>query len=223
MKSIQTISLSLLTSALLMVVPTVLADYGETPTCTNQYGNSVECPPNRIVINKKVRQAQNAYTFVENITSSDAAYSAGSEVEYDIAVTNTSNVNFPIVTVIDLFPASVTFVSGPGRFETNANKLTYEISDLKAGATVHNRVLVRVKDASYFAHDLTCDVVNTVTATGPGGQSDQDTASMCVQTKVLVGAATLPVAGFEDYAYMLPFFALAVIGFGILAKGAIRP
>ncbi len=222
MKSIKAISLFLFASALLIGAPSVLADYGETPTCTNQYGNSVECPPNRIVIDKKVRQAQNAYAFVENITSSDAAYSVGSEVEYDIAVTNTSNANFPTVTVIDVFPEAVTFVSGPGRYEAATNKLTYEISDLKAGTTVHNRVLARVKDASFFKNDLVCDLVNTATATGPGGQSDQDTASMCVQTKVM-GVTTLPVAGFEDYAYMLPFFALAVIGFGILAKGAILP
>ncbi len=202
----------------LFVIPMVFAD-GET--CTNQYGSTVECPPNRIVINKKVRQAQNTYTFVENITSSDTAYSAGDEVEYDIAVTNTSNVNFPIVTVIDVFPASVTFVSGPGRFETSSNKLTYEISDLNAGATVHTRVLVKIKDASAFANDLNCEIVNTATATGPGGQSDEDTASMCVQTKVM-GVATLPVAGFEDYALILPFLTLAVIGFGILFAQKVR-
>lgn len=219
MKSIKVITWFIVLSSLFMVTSKALADEGTS--CTNQYGSTVQCPPNHIVINKKVRQAQNAYTFVENITSSDAAYSAGSEVEYDIAVTNTSNVNFPIVTVIDVFPASVTFMSGPGRFETSSNKLTYEISDLKAGTTVHNRVLVRVKDASYFANDLTCDLINTVTATGPGGQSDQDTASMCVQTKVM-GVTTLPVAGFEDYAYMLPFLALAVIGFGILASQKVR-
>lgn len=221
MKSIKTISLFLFTTALLIVAPAVLADYGETPTCTNQYGNAIECPPNRIVINKKIRAARNAYTFVENITSADAAYSIGDEVEYDIAVTNTSNVNFPTVTVIDIFPAGVTFLSGPGRFEANSNKLTYEISDLNAGATAHSRVLARIKDASFFTNDLTCDVINTATATGPGGQSDQDTASMCVQTKVM-GVTTLPVAGFEDYAYMLPFLALAILGFVILGTGELR-
>ena len=121
-----------------------------------------------------------------------------------------------------MFPASVTFVSGPGRFETNSNKLTYEISDLNAGATVHTRVLVKIKDASAFANDLNCEIVNTVTATGPGGQSDEDTASMCVQTKVM-GVATLPVAGFEDWAFMVPFIALATLGFVIIGKGAIRP
>ncbi len=221
MKSIQTLALSLAFTALAVVVPSVFADEGAT-TCTNQYGSTVECPPNRIVINKKVRYPTNVNLFVENLTSNDASYSPGDEVEYDIAVSNTSNVNYATVTVIDIFPEDATFVSGPGRFQTNERKLTYEISDLKAGTTVHNRVLVKLSGAAAFPEDITCDVINSSRVTGPGGQSDEDTASLCVQTKVL-GVTTLPVAGFEDYAYMLPFLALAVIGFGILAKGVARP
>lgn len=222
MKSFKTAFLFTLAAFLfaLAVVP-VFADYGETPTCTNQYGNTVECPPNRIVVNKKVRQANDGSVFVENITSTDPAYSPNAEIEYDVAVTNTSNVNFPIVTVIDILPSQVTFVSGPGTYEAAANKLTYEISNLNAGQTVHNRILVKAKDSSVFPNDITCEIINKVTATGPGGQSDEDTASLCVQTNVL-GATTLPVAGFEEYTMILPFIAMAVIGFGILAKEKVR-
>jgi len=216
MNAFKAIAATTLLSAALTVVPHVFAD-GET--CTNQYGSTVDCPPNHIVINKKVRHATNVNLFVENITSNDTAYTPNSEVEYDIAVTNTSNVNFATVTIIDVFPNQLTFVSGPGRYEESTNKLTFELSDLKAGQTVHTRVLTKAKDVSVFPNDLTCDVVNTATATGPGGQSDQDTAQLCVTTK----AVTLPVAGYEDYAYMLPFITLAIIGFGILTKGAIKP
>lgn len=220
MKSKHTIALVSLLGAMALLAPTAHAYDGEN--CTNQYGTSVECPNNRVVINKKVRYPTNVNLFVENLTANDAAYSPGSEVEYDIAVTNTSTTDYATVTVIDFLPNTVVFVSGPGRYEASANKLTYEISDLKAGATVHNRILVKVKDISAFPQDLTCDVVNKVTVTAPENQSDEDTSSLCVQTKVL-GVSTLPVAGFEDYAYMLPFIALAIIGFGILAKGVIRP
>lgn len=216
MNTFKAVAIATLLSASLVVVPQALAD-GQT--CTNQYGSTVDCPPNHIVINKKVRYPTNTNLFVENLTSNDATYTPNSEVEYDIAVTNTSNVNFATVTVIDVFPSQVVFVSGPGRYEASSNKLTFELSDLKAGQTVHTRVLVKVKDVSLFPNDMTCEVVNTATATGPGGQSDEDTSSLCVTTK----AVTMPVAGFEDYAYMLPFLALAVIGFGILAKGAVRP
>lgn len=219
MKSIYTTFVIAFAIAVLSVVPNVFA----ANECTNQYGSPVDCPPNHIDINKKVRYPTNPNLFVENLTDKDASYSPGDEVEYDLAVTNTSNENFPIVTVIDVFPGVVTFVSGPGRYEANANKLTFELSDLKAGQTVHSRVLVKLADASKFPNDIKCDIVNTATATGPGGQSDQDQSSLCVRTSVS-GVKTLPVAGFDDWAYMIPFLTLALIGFGILGKGAlIRP
>lgn len=220
MKSTHTAALISLFGALALMAPLTHAYDGEN--CTNQYGTSVECPTNNVVINKKVRYPTNANLFVENLTSNDTAYSPNSEVEYDIAVTNTSTTDYATVTIIDFFPSQVSFVSGPGRYEASTNKLTYELSNLKAGQTVHTRVLVKIKDISLFPQDLTCEVTNKVTVTAPEGRSDEDTSSLCVQTKVL-GVSTLPVAGFEDYAYMLPFIALAIIGFGILAKGAIRP
>lgn len=204
-----TTALALSLSLLAFGASPVLAD----GSCTNQYGSTVECPPNHIVINKTVRYTTSNTMFVENLTNHDPAYSPNDEVEYDVAVSNTSNVNYPIVTVIDVFPSQVTFVSGPGRYEAGANKLTYEISNLMAGTTVHNRILVKVKGASVFPanQDITCDIVNSVTATGPGGQSDKDTSSMCVQTKVL-GATTLPVAGFQDNIIIAAFAALGGLG-----------
>ena len=204
--------------SLAIAVPKAHAD-----GCTNQYGAAVDCPTSNIVINKKVRYPTNVNLFVENLTSNDPAYSANDEVEYDVAVTNTSSVDFATVTVIDIFPSQVVFVSGPGRYEAAANKLTYELSDLKAGTTVHNRILVKVKDASVFPANqaLSCDIVNTVTATGPGGQSDQDTSALCVQTKVL-GASTLPVAGFEDNVIMAIFAAVGGMGALLFISGRKR-
>jgi len=183
--------------------------------CTTQYGGG-ECPSNAIVINKKVRYPTNPNLFVENLTKNDDAYSPDSEVEYDVAVTNTSNVHYQTVTVIDQFPSQVTFVGGPGRYDKQANTLTYEISDLDAGETAHNRILVRTKDASVFStdQDITCDIVNTVNVTGPDGISDQDTSTLCVRTKIL-GVTTLPVAGFEDTMLIVGFIILAILGFGI--------
>lgn len=203
--------------ALLIAVPNVYAD---GTNCVTQYGGEVVCPPNTIEINKKVRYPTNPNLFVENLTKNDAAYSPTDQVEYDVAVTNTSNVNYAIVTVIDQFPSQVTFVAGPGRYDEAANKLTYEISNLAAGQTVHNRIIVKVKDASVFPkdQDITCDIVNTANATGPEGISDQDTSSLCVQTKVM-GVTTLPVAGFEDYLVVLPFAAVGMLGMAFMIAG----
>ena len=179
--------------------------------CTNQYGSTVECPSNHIVINKKVRHPINMNVFVENLTSNDAAYAPNDIVEYDIAVSNTSNVNYQEVTVSDTLPMHLTFDSGPGSYNSSTNMLTYTLTNLNAGTTVRNRFTAKVKAATEFANNLTCNVNNYVKVTGPDGQTDDDTASLCVQTRVM-GVTTLPVAGFEDYAFVLPFAILALMG-----------
>lgn len=191
--------------------------------CTNQYGSTVECPQNHIVVNKKVRHPINMNTFVENLTSNDTAYSPNDIVEYDIAVSNTSNVNYSEVSVSDTLPANLTFDGGIGSYDSKTNILTYTLTNLNAGTTVHSRFTAKVNAASSFANDLTCNVDNYVKVTGPDGQSDDDTASLCVQTKVL-GVTTLPIAGFEDYAFFLPFAVLAVLGSGLyIAQRRARP
>lgn len=187
--------------------------------CTNQYGATVTCPENHLVVNKTVRYPTNAGLFVDNLTSKDPAYSPGDNVEYDIAVTNTSNVNYATVTVVDQFPAQVTFVGGPGRYDEKANKLTFELSNLGAGQTVHTRIEVKVKDISVFPKDqaLTCEIVNTAEGRGPDSLTSTDTSSLCVQTKVL-GTTTLPVTGFNDWMVALPFVGSGIAGMGLIFK-----
>lgn len=193
----------------LLVIPPAFAG------CTNSYGSSVECPPNRLEINKKVRYPTNVNLFVENLTSNDAKYAPGDTVEYEIAVTNSSNVDYTQVTVTDALPTGLTFVGGPGAYNSANRTLTYTLHNLKAGETVRTRFTATVKDASAFGNaEITCQgdrVVNYVKVTGPDNQTDDDTATLCVQTKVL-GVTTLPVAGFEDWVWILPFAIMGVLG-----------
>jgi uncharacterized repeat protein (TIGR01451 family) len=195
--------------ASLFTAKTVLA----SGTCTNSYGSSVECPPNRLVVNKKVRHPVDMNLFVENLTSNDTAYSPADTVEYDIAVTNTSSVDYSEVTVSDTLPSYLTFSGGPGTYNATTKVLTFTIPDLKAGTTVHTRFTAKLANSDQFpsANDITCDIKNHVKATGPNGQTAEDTASLCVQTKVL-GATTLPVAGYNDALLALPFAIAGLFG-----------
>lgn len=205
----------------LTAVTLLAGSVSATGNCTNSYGTSVECPPNNIDVNKKVRHPNDVNIFVENLTSNDPRYSPGDTVEYEIAVTNNSNVTVNVVTVTDTLPTGLTFVGGPGSYNSNDRTLTYKLTNLKAGETVRTRFTAKVREASVFGNaDITCDgekVVNHVKATGPDGQTDQDTASLCVQTKVL-GATTLPVAGFEDNAYVAVFGLIAIAGLFLIFK-----
>lgn len=182
-------------------------------SCTNSYGSTVECPPNHLVVNKTVRHPTNMTLFVENLTSNDTAYSPLDTVEYDIAVSNTSNVDYSQVTVSDTLPNYLTFSGGPGTYNSTTRVLTFTLQNVRAGTTIHTRFTAKIAATNAFpaANDITCDIQNYVRVTGPDGQTDDDTANLCVQTKVL-GATTLPVAGFSDFASTLPFAAAAAMG-----------
>src|SRR5690348_10281927 len=112
MKS-KNVAFSLIFAALIAFVAATPVD---ASGCTNQYGSTVECPPNKIVVNKKVRHPVDMNVFVENLTSNDTAYSPNDIVEYDIAVTNTSNVNYTEVAVSDTLPSYLTFDGGVGSY-----------------------------------------------------------------------------------------------------------
>lgn len=203
---------------LLLIVYSLLVIPRAFASCTNSYGSSVECPPNRLEVNKKVRHPTDSNIFVENLTSNDARYSPGDTVEYEIAVTNSSNVDYTEVTISDTLPTGLTFVGGPGSYNSTNRILTYTLSPLKAGETIRTRFTAKVREAAVFGNaELTCNVNNYVKVTGPDGQTDEDTASLCVQTKVL-GATTLPVAGFEDWGWILPFAAIGLLGMVLLLR-----
>lgn len=194
-------------------------------TCTNSYGSTVDCPSNKIMVDKTVRHPVTMTSFLQNITSVNTPYSVGAEVEYEIVVTNQSDVDYSQVLVTDILPLGVTYHGGRGTYTAGNNTLTYTLDNLKSGATDRSRFTAIVKNAAFFNNaDLTCDgnkVQNYVKATAPNGDVDEDTANICVQTNVL-GVTTLPVAGFEDWAAALPFVATGLAGLGLFIKGRKR-
>lgn len=197
--------LSLLTSALvsLMAVSPVSAQtYGEAPT------------PTDLTINKEVRNPITGL-FVDNLSVTDAVYSLGSEVLFRLTIKNASGETFNPVTVKDVFPDQLTFVSGPGTYDSKNRALTFTLENLAAGES--RTVEVLAKFATSGISSGTC-VTNTAYVSAPARPAgDSDTAQLCVQTEVL-GATTLPVAGFSDILLALPFAALGFGGIAFLRK-----
>lgn len=188
-------------------------------SCTTQYGGTTTCVPTDVTINKQVRDPIAMTVFRENITAGDTAYAPGAEVEYKLTVHNASNQTYATATVRDVLPDQLDFVAGPGTYNTAARTLTFTMPNFTPGQTVTERVLARVKDAGTFLptnQSLFCNIVNRTDVTA-GDRSDNDQASLCVQTKIL-GATTLPVAGFDDLFVVLPFIGTALGGLALLKK-----
>lgn len=183
--------------------------------CTTQYGGTTTCVSTSLTINKQVKNPATG-NFVENLGSSDPTFSAGGEVLFRLIIKNTGTKTLTTVTVKDIFPNELTFAAGPGTFDRGSNTLTFTMNNLTAGESRMVEILASV-DPAKVARDrsLFC-VVNRATISA-NNQSDQDTAQLCIQTNVL-GATTLPVAGFNDFALLLPFATLGLTGIALLVK-----
>ena len=185
-------------------------------TCTTQYGGTTPCVSTQLTIDKKVRDPINLNVFKENVVDGDTPYAPGATVEYLLTVTNSTNQSYQTVTVKDVLPAELEFTGGPGTYDAGSRTLIFTITNLGAGQTVANRVAAIVKP---LATNLTktCNVVNSVKLLIDSNEVDNDTAALCVKSEVL-GATTLPVAGFNDLFLLLPFAGMGLGGLALLKK-----
>ena len=155
--------------------------YGGGETCV-QVGN--------ISINKTVKNPTTG-SFVDNLSVNDPKYSPASTVNFQITVTNTGNGNISSTTVKDTFPNYVTFVSGPGSFDSNSKVLTFTVENLAAGASQIFNVSAKIVDQNSLPADqgVTC-VVNQVNATSNDNQQSSDNSQFCIEKPTQPGTTT---------------------------------
>jgi uncharacterized repeat protein (TIGR01451 family) len=210
-----------LTGAILSVVlvapKTVLAD----TNCQQIYGGGQTCVQvGKVLLNKTVKNP-NTNNFVDSLNINDPKYSPNQEISFNIWVKNESN-NTVNVTVKDILPQFLTFVSGPGSFDNNTRTLTYDVNDLKVNETRTFTVKAKVVSSDQIPtpNGSIC-IVNQAELISSDGQTAQDNAQFCIQTKV-AGATTkggLPVMPVPVITTtpptgpeMLPLFALIPTG-----------
>jgi len=155
-------------------------------TCTAIYGYGQNCVPSvNIAVNKLVQNPTTG-NFVDNLGVNDPKFSGGQVVSFQLIVTNTGNDTIANVTVKDVFPQFISFVSGPGNFDNNSKTLTFEVTSLKVGES--RTFTVQGKTAA--ENDLPKDqgvicVTNQAQVTANNGQSSSDNAQFCIQHQVL--------------------------------------
>lgn len=188
----QGISLFVVGLLVTFLVPKAFADgpsgvgYGVN-TCQTIYGGGTNCVTSEMINVNKLVQNPSTNQFVDNLGINDPRFSPSSTVAFQIIVTNTGNKDFDKVTVNDTFPGLVTFTSGPGSFDTNAKKLTFDVMNLKAG---ESRTYTITGTTAKFedmpaGQGVSC-VVNNVRVTS-GNQSSEDNAGLCIEKKQATG------------------------------------
>lgn len=172
-------------------VPTVFAD----SSCNNVYGSS--CPTGNLSLDKKVRHPQSG-EYLDTISSTDSTFLPEQEVKFKIDVKNTGSADLYDVWVDDKFPDFVEFVSGTGNYDKGSYKLWWKIDRINAGETKSFEVRVKLKNAQELpTGSITC-MTNHSKAV-KDHMSAQDTASFCVQTKILGTTTELPKTGVGSF------------------------
>lgn len=209
-------TLSIAALAFTAFVPSVQAQ-----ECVTQYGGEVVCPPVEISINKMVAQpvantkgatVSATPVFVENL-GTNQPFAPEQEVLYRLVVKNTSAQTLSRVTVKDVLPQYLTFVSGPGSYDTNTRTLTVVLENMTAGESRTIDFLAKFVPATQFPAGQSAFCVTNYAEVRAENRFDDDTAQACVTV-----APTLPVAGFNDLALLLPFAGVGLSGLALLKK-----
>ena len=102
--------------------------------CTGFYGGGYTGTQScaKVTIDKKVLKP-GTKEYVDNLSVPDPKYHSSDTVVFQIVVQNTGSETLTDLQVYDTLPSYVVFVSGPGNFDKNTNKLTFTIPTLNSG------------------------------------------------------------------------------------------
>jgi uncharacterized repeat protein (TIGR01451 family) len=168
--------------ASLLLVQPAFADQGYGAPCNSTYGQPCAVAKN-LLINKEVQNPQSG-DFVDNLGTNDPKFGPMQLVPFRVTVKNTGDATLSDVTVVDTLPNFVTFESGAGSFDSNSNKLTFHVVDLKAGESRSFTITAKTVAANDLPSNqgITC-VTNNAFASSEGMQTS-DNAQFCIQTQI---------------------------------------
>lgn len=161
-------------------------------SCTPIYGGGQSCVQSgNIMINKKVETPSHqngkfTNVFQDNLTINDDKYNPGETIRFQLAVTNTGGSALSNVTVQDVLPGTVSFVSispTPSNFDTNKRPITFTIGNLNPNETQTFTITGTVVSNSQLTQGITCDINQSTSSAN--SQTSQDNAQFCIQNQVL--------------------------------------
>jgi uncharacterized repeat protein (TIGR01451 family) len=195
-------------------------------SCTPLYGGGETCTNRGEILVDKFVALPDSNSYVDNIIEGDTVnyYRPGQTVKYKLTVKNTGGDTIGEITVKDLMPDYVEFLSGPGSFNASEGQfgtLTFAINNLGSGESRDYYIYGRIKD---IPKTPICKITNRAQARASEDRFNEDTAQYCIKTTVLGETTTtistikeVPKTGLEG---LLPagVVLLIVLGFGIYLR-----
>lgn len=206
--------ITVLIGLLTLGVVSAQAQYGPPP-----YG---EVPPEgQILVDKKIKDpSKKGDVYVDNLGAADYHFSPGEEVFFKIKVKNTGNTTFSQAEVKDLLPQYVDYVLGSGGVRKDIRDVTTTYQDLTPDEEKEFEVRGKVVNSNEIPNDQGLYCVLNKAEVLADGQTDSDTAQLCIEKKVL-GAVAQPPAGAELLALGLTFASISALGLFLKKKEAI--
>jgi len=171
---------------------------GQTPIYGGEpvYGGGVVSPKEGdFLVDKTVKNPATG-DFVDHLGPTDPKYRPLDIVVFQIKVNNPNTEDISAIEAVDTLPDFVDFMTGPGSFDQDSRKLTFNVEDLKAGETREFEIKARVSHQSAFPEEKSvfCPV-NIIEAT-LGEQTDRDESQFCIEKEM--PAPQVPEAGAEQ-------------------------
>jgi len=192
-----TLFIAFLTLAL-FTAGTSYASYGSV-ACQPIYGGGETCAStDNIILDKKVldpsaKTKGNVESYVDNLSVNGAKYFPSQHVKFQITLTNTSASTLSEITVKDILPSYVDFVSGAGNYDKSTKTLTFKVINLNSNETRKYIIDTKAVDASKLPNGqgVVC-VVNQASANIKDSEA-KDNSQFCIQKTVATTKGGLPV------------------------------
>lgn len=164
------------------------ASYGSV-ACQPIYGGGQTCvTTEKISINKTVLKPSKSKggveVYVDNLSINDPKYAPTQTVKFQLTVTNNGSSTLNTVTVNDILPDFVDFVSGPGNFDKNSKTLTFNLSNLNPNESRTYTIVGKVVSPSSMPSDQGVVCVVNQSIAKFSDQESRDNAQFCIERKV---------------------------------------
>jgi uncharacterized repeat protein (TIGR01451 family) len=158
--------------------------------CQALYGGGQTCTSSAFTIQKFVLEP--GVGFKNNLWISDPKFAPLQTVSFQIFINNTGSENISTLNVVDTLPQYVTFVSGPGTFNSSNQTLSFTINNLGVGQSQTVYVDAKVVGSGNLPSNqaIVC-MSNNVNANDNNGDTGSASSNFCVQQNVL--GASQPV------------------------------
>lgn len=169
--------------------------YGGVPV----YGGGVMVPrAGEVLVDKTVQNPATGF-FVDHLGLLDPKYRSKQIIIFHILVKNSGEQTLGSVTVKDILPQYVDFMSGPGTYNPNTRTLEFTVANLVGGTSQQFEVKGRISHPAMLPpENVICPTkgnpqpVNVVEAKADS-QTDRDESQFCIEKEMIV--PTVPPAG----------------------------